>query len=217
MEVALVPVMETGPASPNHHFIRGIIRPRLCGNHPCTTLLRSGDGSNNHGGGNHVAAHRVNNNRGRRCHVVSFGHAGSGVPTAMRHVRCSPGHATRVTLLGCTSNRHHCVVTTGGRTINSAIVSNRASPVHPNGYLPLGGVPLNAIVRGVRLGVNGNTRVTHSTNTDIRLLNHSNVCTVLHVHSNRAHHIRIGYHTIVNRMSGARGGLGSLNGTNTSH
>lgn len=190
---------------------------RVATDGPRGSLLTGVSRGNNHGGANGVAIHRRNNNRGHRCHVVSFGHAGSGVPTGMTAVRCSPGHSSHVTLLGCTSNRGHCVLTPGNLGINSIMFSNPRSSVGPNGYLPLTGVPSNARVRGVRLGVNGNNRVIHSTNASTRLVNGSGNCTVLHLPSNRVHHIHRRYHTAVNIINGtSRDGL-MVNGTNHRH
>lgn len=216
-EDGAVTIIGYGPASPNHHRMIGIIGPRLRGNGPFTPLLRGGDGSNNHGGGNHVAAHRVNNNRGRTCHVISFGHGGSNVPTIIRHLRCSPGHSTGVTLILCGSNRHHCVLTPGNLGTNSRVRSNISTTVGPNGALPVHGVPINSAIRGMRVGPNGNNRLTHSTNACIRVITHSNTCIALHLHSNRVHGMRTSYHTALNRINGTRRVLHILNGTNTTH
>lgn len=190
---------------------------RVAASGPRGSLLTPIRGRNNHGNSNGVAIHRRNNNRGHRCEVVSFGEVGSGIPTAITAVRCSPGHAYHVTLLRCTSNRGHCVLTPGKLGMKSVIADNPRSSVGVNGYLPLVGVPLNAIMRGIRLGVNGNKRVIHSTNTDTRLVTGRNSRTLLHLPDNRLHGMRVHYHTAVKIINGrSRRGV-ALNGTKEGH
>lgn len=206
-----------GPIAPNAE--RGVVNAfsRVAAGGPRGSLLDPRGGSNKHGGSNGVAIHCVNNNGGRVCHGVSFGHAGSNVTTAMGAVRCSPGHATHVTLLMCTSNRGDCVVTPGKLRIKRAIMDNTNITPRIKGALFLDRVPLNAIVRGVRLCPNRKTTVTHSTNSCTRLLTHRNGFTVVGLPSNRAHVMLMAYHTAINIISGVSRDLRDSNGTNHRH
>lgn len=206
-----------GPIAPNRE--RGIVNAfrSVATSIPRGSLICNGHSANNQGGANGVAIHCVNNNRGRGCHLVSFGHRGSNIPTIIGAVRCSPGHSTHVTLLCCTSNRGHCVVTPGKLRMNTALVSNTSTTPRVNGYLPLTGVPINAIVRGVRLHPNRNTLLIHSTNGFTRLASHRNDCYMVGLPSNRAHRVLDTYGTAINDINGSSRTLRRSNGTNHSH
>lgn len=213
----VVTVGGCNPAAPNHHNVAIASCDILDGITPRHDLLRPVGGRDNHGGANHVAIHRRNNNGHAGCHIVSFGHRGASVPTAIGALRCSPGHDTFVTLIRCASNIGDCVVTPSNLGINSIVLDNGNTSVGPNGYLPFRGVPINAVVRGVRLCPNHNTRLIHSTNGVTRLVTGRGNCTLIHLPSNRVHGIPLGYATIINRISGvSRRGIG-LNGTNHGH
>lgn len=206
-----------GPAAPKRE--RGVVNAfrRVATSMPRGSLMCNGGSSNNHGDRNGVAVHCVNNNREGIVEVISFGEGGSNIPTIMGAVRCSPGHSTHVTLLCCTSNRGECVVTPGKLRINTALVSNRGTTPRVNGTLPLRGVPINAMVRGVRLHPKRNTTLIHSTNGFTRLASERNGCYIVGLPSNRIERVLDAYGTAINDMNGSSRKLRDSNGTKHSH
>lgn len=101
--------------------------------------------------------------------------------------------------------------------MNRRVRSKMKSSVGVKGTVPLTGVPINAIVRGVRAGPNGNNRLVHSTNADTRMLKRRNGCALIHLGSDRMHLVLSAYHTAVNSMNGRRRRLVGVNGTKHGH